>query len=219
MTEILTGKDGLHAALEKPEDWEALGCHGTWNSYSDWQNWTLGGLDVRKFRRIQKPQEAKRYSCTANVYDRVPVFRLPHGQFTEGSIVRVDVTEIINGTEPETVNWQSRSEAVGRERDSFCAQVLGLQSEMENLIRSRDNALHLAEKEAEGWGKLRAWVNQKRDLFPGYGLHCDVVIKNIERLEKERDELKKQLAHAHESAARLEANCHELREYLRERCK
>lgn len=127
MTEILTGKEGLRAALENPDEWEVEGGQGHWMRYDNWKHLDLIAIDTRRFRRIRKPREPLSiwFVATIDGDDRGPFVAFEHPDYPElskGTKVSVTITELVDGgvVEPD---WRARCEQAEKElgelRNSF----------------------------------------------------------------------------------------------------
>lgn len=158
MTEILTGKEGVRAAYAdgKPEEWEASLTMSPqdWRPYETWRKWCNVDHEKRQFRRIQKPREPS--SLTVEAVVRVPDFswNRPHivvalDGWEPRTVVRVTITELIDGAEPEP-DWRARCEQAEKElgelRNSFEKRAEALLAELQRVkTRHGENLGRLTE--------------------------------------------------------------------------
>ncbi len=116
MTEPLNGIEGLRAALECPEEWEAQNELGKWCAYPIWQQW--GVVAIRscdaKFRRIEKPREAMVFNtCTRLIYGNPSGARL-HVELPSwepNTLVHVRIRELLADA-PEEPDWKEKYQSL-----------------------------------------------------------------------------------------------------------
>jgi hypothetical protein len=109
-TNTLHGLEGLRAALECPEEWEADSPRnsGFWYQFATWRNWGIESIEDENnnFRRIEKPREAMMLERDVQlIYGNPSGARLsvdlPH--WSPMALVRVTIREVIPGA-PEPLS-------------------------------------------------------------------------------------------------------------------